>query len=52
MSTPYQQGREAATKDIPAAANPFPKDSAEHESWDEGHRSVASALERSESEGT
>ena len=50
--TPYDKGRRAAAEDIPADANPYEQGSAEYDKWAEGHRSVASAVEASQSEGT
>ena len=47
----YAEGRRAAAEDIPADANPYEDGTAEHAQWAEGHESVASAVEASQSEG-
>lgn len=47
----YAEGRRAATEDIPADANPYEDGTAEHAQWAEGHESIASAVEASQSEG-
>ena len=48
----FAEGKQAASKDIPADANPYKDGSAEHTQWIEGHESVATAAEASEGEGT
>lgn len=50
--SPYEDGRLAASEDIPADANPYDHGTADHGKWAEGHRSVAAAVEASQSEGT
>lgn len=47
----YEEGRRAASEDIPADANPYEGGSTEHAAWAEGHKSVASAVEASQCEG-
>jgi hypothetical protein len=47
----FDEGKRAAAKNIPAQANPYRKDSPENARWAEGHASVATAVEASESEG-
>ena len=51
-TTAFTEGQRAATKDIPADANPYEAGSPEHEQWAKGHEAVASAEEASQSEGT
>jgi hypothetical protein len=48
---PFEEGRRAAGKLIPAAANPYEDGTDDHARWAEGHEQVASALEAGESEG-
>ena len=53
MKSPaYEEGRRAAAEEIPADANPHQDGTAEHAQWAEGHESIASAIEASQSEGT
>ena len=47
----YDEGKSAAAMDIPADANPYTDNTPENASWAEGHASVATAVEASESEG-
>lgn len=47
----YDEGKQAAAKDIAADANPYQADTTDHAQWAEGHASVASAVEASQSEG-
>src|SRR5665213_1312483 len=48
---PFDEGCRAASEGIPAEANPYPKEAAESVLWKDGHESVASAIEASQSEG-
>ena len=47
---PFEQGRRAAGKNIPAEANPYPDGSDEHALWAAGHESIAGPAEAGESE--
>jgi hypothetical protein len=47
---PFEDGKRAAARQIPAEANPYAKGTDEHGQWREGHESVANAREASESE--
>lgn len=47
-----EEGQRAAAENIPAEANPYKAGTPEHAGWAEGHASVATAVEASESEGT
>jgi len=49
---PFEQGQRAARDYIPAEANPYQDGSAPFTQWAEGHRSVATAIEAGESEGS
>lgn len=48
---PFEEGRSAARKNIPAEANPYEEGSDAHARWTAGHEDVASAIEAGESEG-
>lgn len=48
---PYEQGKQAAADNIPAAGNPYDTGSDRHSKWAAGHASVASAIEAGEAEG-
>jgi hypothetical protein len=37
---PFEEGVGAATDGMPASANPYPGDSSESESWNQGYHSV------------
>ena len=53
MSTDaYNEGQQAAAKNIPADANPYDAASPEHARWAEGHEQVAGAEEANQGEGT
>jgi hypothetical protein len=49
---PFEQGRRAARKNIPARANPYRDGSEERSLWAAGHESVAGEAEANESEDT
>jgi hypothetical protein len=48
---PFEEGRRAAAKNIPAEANPYRVDSEQHSLWAAGHEKNASEAEANESEG-
>lgn len=48
----FAEGEQAASKDIPADANPYEEGTQEHARWVEGHETVAGAVEASQGEGT
>ena len=49
---PFEQGQQAARKNIPAEANPHPQGSEQHSLWSAGHEKAAGEIEANESEGT
>jgi hypothetical protein len=49
---PFEEGKRAAAKNIPAEANPYRVDSEQHSLWAAGHEKIASEAEANESEGT
>ena len=48
---PFEQGRRAARKNIPARANPYRDGSEERSLWAAGHESIAGAAEANEIRG-
>jgi hypothetical protein len=48
---PFEEGQEAARKNIPAGGNPYQDGSAEHALWAAGHEEIAGEAEANESEG-
>jgi hypothetical protein len=48
---PFEQGQQAARKNIPAGGNPYRDGSAEHSLWAAGHEEIAGEAEAGESEG-
>jgi hypothetical protein len=48
---PFEEGRRAARKNIPAEANPYQDGSDERALWSAGHEQVAGEAEANESEG-
>ena len=49
---PFEEGRRAARKNIPAKANPYQDGSEEHSLWAAGQETIAGAAEANESEDT
>jgi hypothetical protein len=47
---PFEQGQDAARKNIPAEGNPYQDGSEQHALWAAGHEQVAGAAEAGESE--
>lgn len=47
---PFEQGQEAARKNIPAEANPYQDGSEQHALWAAGHEQIAGSAEAGESE--
>jgi len=47
---PFEQGRQAARKHIPAEANPYQDGSEQHSLWSAGHEKMAGEIEANESE--
>ena len=48
---PFEEGRRAARKNIPAEGNPYRDGTEEYALWAAGHDQVAVKLEAGESEG-
>jgi hypothetical protein len=48
----FAEGEQAAAKNIPREANPYPTGSDDHTQWSAGHQRVAGAQEANQSEGT
>jgi hypothetical protein len=48
----YDEGRRAAAEGDPATANPYDAETEDKAHWTDGHASIASAIESSQSEGT
>jgi hypothetical protein len=49
---PFDQGQDAARKNIPAGGNPYQDGSEQHALWAAGHESIAGEAEAGESEGS
>lgn len=49
---PFDQGRQAAARDIPVEANPYPQGTEKNALWQSGHEAVSQARESGESEDT
>jgi hypothetical protein len=49
---PFEEGKRAARKNIPAQANPYQDGSELHSLWSAGHEQVAGEAEANESEGS
>jgi hypothetical protein len=49
---PFEQGQDAARKNIPAEANPHQAGSEQFALWAAGHEQVAGAIEAGEAEGS
>ena len=49
---PFEQGQQAARKNIPAEANPYTDGTEQHSLWSTGHEKVAGEIEANESEGS
>jgi hypothetical protein len=47
---PFEEGQQAARKNIPAGGNPYRDGSAEHSLWADGHKEIAGEAEAGESE--
>lgn len=47
---PFDEGRQAAAKDIPAEANPYPPGTEKNALWQDGHEVVSKAKESGQSE--
>ncbi len=49
---PFDEGQQAARKNIPAEANPYRDGTDEHSLWAAGHEEAAGEMQADESEGT
>jgi hypothetical protein len=49
---PFEQGQDAARKNIPAGGNPYQDGSEQYSLWAAGHESIAGEAEAGESEGS
>jgi hypothetical protein len=48
---PFEEGKLAALQGEAASSNPYPKDSGEHDLWEEGYIYVAESDDEGESKG-
>jgi len=48
---PFDQGQDAARKNLPAGANPYQDGSEQHSLWAAGHESIAGEADAGETEG-
>jgi hypothetical protein len=49
---PFEQGQDAARKNIPAGGNPYQDGSEQYSLWAAGHESIAGEAEAGESQGS
>ena len=49
---PFEQGQDAARKNIPAGGNPYQDGSEQRSLWAAGHESIAGEAEANEAEGS